>query len=93
MVEGADAFLEFLIPTLGDAVTVHQGHMPEIEITSETTARGIWALEDSIWWTVNEMHGYGHYHETYEKVDGSWKIKSSRLTRLKVDFASRASGA
>jgi hypothetical protein len=26
--------------------TVHHGHMPEIEINSRTTARGIWAMED-----------------------------------------------
>ena len=32
-----------------------------------------------------EFQAYGHYHETYEKVDGAWKIKSSRLTRLRVD--------
>ena len=22
--------------------------------------------------------GYGHYHETYEKIDGRWRIKTSR---------------
>jgi uncharacterized protein (TIGR02246 family) len=87
VIEGADAFLEFLVPTLGNAVTVHQGHMPEIELTSETTARGVWALQDTIWWPdSNVMYGYGHYHETYEKAEGAWKIKSSRLTRLKTDF-------
>jgi hypothetical protein len=32
------------------------------------------------------MRGYGHYHETYEKVDGHWRIKSSTLTRLHTDF-------
>jgi hypothetical protein len=32
------------------------------------------------------MHGYGHYHETYEKVDGRWRIKSSKLTRLREDI-------
>jgi hypothetical protein len=31
------------------------------------------------------MHGYGHYHETYEKVDGRWRIKTITLTRLRVD--------
>ena len=33
------------------------------------------------------LDGYGHYHETYEKDAGRWRIKSSRLTRLYTDFA------
>ena len=28
--------------------TVHHGHMPDIEITSPTTAKGIWAMEDKL---------------------------------------------
>jgi hypothetical protein len=74
-------------------VTVHHGHMPEIEITSPTTATGIWAMEDELWWPegspIRHMHGYGHYHETYEKVGGSWKIKTLTLTRLRVDTEMR----
>ena len=70
-----------------DAVTVHQGHMPEIDLTSETTATGIWALNDIIIWSSGmRLDGYGHYHETYEKSDGEWRIKSSKLTRLHTDF-------
>ncbi len=69
--------------------TVHHAHMPEIEITSPTTAKGIWAMEDLLWWqngAVEEhLHGWGHYHETYEKIDGAWFIKSRVLTRLRVD--------
>jgi uncharacterized protein (TIGR02246 family) len=87
-VTGADEFLTFLEPTLRECVTVHQGHMPEIEITSPTTAQGIWALQDLIRWPDGtEMVGYGHYHETYEKADGQWRIKSSKLTRLRTDFS------
>jgi uncharacterized protein (TIGR02246 family) len=85
VITGADAFLAFLEPTLAAAITVHQGHMPEIEVTSATTATGIWALEDLISWPDGgEMRGYGHYHEVYEKTDGAWKIKSLKLTRLRV---------
>ena len=32
------------------------------------------------------LRGYGHYHETYEKVDGQWRITSSKLTRLREDI-------
>jgi hypothetical protein len=30
------------------------------------------------------LDGSGHYHETYARVGGSWRIKTSRLTRLYV---------
>jgi len=87
VVRGADEFLAFLEPTLRDVVTVHHGHMPEITLTSPTTATGIWSMEDMLRWPDGtEMHGYGHYHETYEKNDGEWRIKTSTLTRLRVDF-------
>jgi uncharacterized protein (TIGR02246 family) len=87
VVAGADEFVAFLRKVIGDVVTVHHGHMPEIEITSPTTATGIWAMEDMVRLANDtEMHGYGHYHETYEKVDGQWRIKSLTLTRLRVDM-------
>jgi uncharacterized protein (TIGR02246 family) len=92
VVVGADAFLAFLQPTLQEAITVHQGHMPEIEITSPSTATGVWALQDTIVWPDGtRMQGYGHYHETYEQVAGEWRIKSSTLTRLHVDFTAPTS--
>jgi hypothetical protein len=61
--------------------------MPEIDLTSETTATGIWALNDIVIWpNGTRLDGYGHYHETYERGPDGWKIKSSTLTRLHVDF-------
>jgi uncharacterized protein (TIGR02246 family) len=87
IVAGADEFLAFLQPMLQEAVTVHHGHMPEIEISSSSTATGIWALQDTIVWPDGTcLQGYGHYHETYERVAGEWKIKTSTLTRLHVDI-------
>ena len=87
VVAGADAFMDFLQETLAEVVTVHHGHMPEIEVTSPTTATGVWAMEDRLRWPDgSELLGFGHYHEAYERVDGSWRIKSSRLTRLRMDF-------
>ena len=87
VVTGADDFLAFLQEALGGATTVHQGHMPEIDLTSDTTATGVWALNDIVIWPNGmRLDGYGHYHETYEKVDGEWKIASSKLTRLHTDF-------
>jgi ketosteroid isomerase-like protein len=83
---GANEFLSFLRTVIGNAITVHHGHTPEIELTSPTTATGVWALEDQLWWPeggpFTSMHGFGHYHETYEKTDAGWRIKSLRITRL-----------
>ena len=87
VVTGADAFMAFLRETLGDVVTVHHGHMPEIDLTSPTTATGTWALQDLLVWPNGmRLEGYGHYHETYEKTDDGWRIASSTLTRLHMDL-------
>jgi hypothetical protein len=80
----------FVQGAVGDVTTVHHGHTPEIEITSPTTATGIWAMEDKLRWPdgapMGSMHGYGHYRETYEKVSGQWRIKTLELNRLRIDF-------
>ncbi len=87
VVAGADDFISFLSGVIGDVVTVHHGHMPEIEVTSPTTASGIWAMEDMLRWPDGtELHGYGHYHETYEKHAGTRRITTTTLTRLRVDI-------
>jgi hypothetical protein len=66
--------------------SVHHGHMPEIVLTSPTTASGVWALEDQLWWPeggpLTHMHGFGHYHETYEKTADGRRIKTMTITRL-----------
>jgi hypothetical protein len=87
-IAGADVFMTFLRDVIGDVVTTHHGHMPEITITSPSTATGIWAMEDLLRWPDGtEMNGFGHYHETYALVDGEWRIKTLVLTRLRVDTA------
>lgn len=86
VIRGADEFVAFTRKSLRSQATVHQVHAPEIELTSATTARGIWALEDVVRFGPGvNLRGYGHYTETYEKVDGRWLITSSTLTRLRED--------
>lgn len=85
-------FVDGVARALRGARSVHHGHMPELSLTSSTTATGVWAMEDRIWWPpgspVRELHGWGHYHERYRRspdpavgVDG-WRIESMRLVRL-----------
>ncbi len=86
VIQGADDFVAFTRKSLRSQATVHQVHAPEIELTSPTTARGVWALEDVVRFGPGvNLRGYGHYTETYEKADGQWLITSSTLTRLRED--------
>jgi hypothetical protein len=87
---GADEFVAYTRRTLGKPtqVTVHHVHAPEITMTTGTTADGVWALHDIVrLLPAVSVHGYGHYHETYEKTDGQWRISSSKLTRLREDLS------
>lgn len=88
---GADAAVAFLSGALGAAVSIHQGFMPEIEVKADGAATGIWAMADIIrapeGAPYREIRGHGHYHETYRRIDGAWRIATLRLTRLAVDIA------
>lgn len=89
VIMGADEFVAFTRKNIGrrSQPTVHQVHAPEIVLTSATTARGVWALHDVVRLAPGvNLNGYGHYHETYEKRDGQWRITSSTLTRLREDI-------
>lgn len=93
---GPAAIAEFVTAALAGCVTVHHGHCPEIEIASDVAATGIWAMEDMLRWGEGSprpgetLHGYGHYFETYEKSGDRWRIKATRLHRLRVDGATPA---
>ena len=87
LIEGADEFVAFVRHALGTAVTVHQVQQPEIVLTSSTSATGVWAMLDVIRFKPGlTMHGFGHYYETYEKLDGTWRITTSKLTRLREEI-------
>jgi hypothetical protein len=89
LIAGADDFVAFTRKGIGRPAqaTAHQVHAPEIELTSATTARGVWALQDVVRFGPGvTLVGYGHYHETYENIGGQWLIKSSKLTRLREDI-------
>jgi len=70
---------------LATAPTVHHGHMPEIEFTSETRAQGIWAMFDYVELPEFTLRGHGHYREEYVKQGGRWRIRRMELTRLHCD--------
>lgn len=74
---------------LGDAPSAHQGFLPEIEVHGNR-ATAIWAMEDYVSFPPgssykNGFHGYGEYHDTYQRIDGRWYISSTVLSRFRVD--------
>ena len=85
------AIVEMASAGLKDCVSVHHGHCPEITVTSATTAEGVWAMEDTLRWnegaasSIRTLHGYGHYIESYRRIEGNWRIQSLKLTRHRVD--------
>jgi len=90
-VDGRDAIVASVSAVLHGVVTVHHGHMPEIEITGPETAHGIWAMCDYVEFPPSEhggrvgLQGYGHYQEDYVREDGHWRIQRSHLSRLRID--------
>lgn len=65
----------------------HMGNTGEIEITSDTTAKGVSSLYDRLLIPgVLAASGYGYYFDEYEKVDGKWRIKGTVLKRKRVVF-------
>ena len=86
---GREAIVRGVAAALEGAVTVHHGHMPEIEITGETTASGIWAMEDHVELPRLVLRGAGHYHDDYALEGGVWRIRKSRLVRLRRDVERR----
>jgi hypothetical protein len=81
---GRDAILAYVSEAFATNQTVHHGHMPEIELLSETEARGVWAMEDIVDDGDRVVHGYGHYHESYRKIGDGWRIASVHLTRIRL---------
>lgn len=84
---GLDEFVPVVLGGVEHAQTKHHVHTPEIDLTSDTTASAIWAMEDLLLFPDGgELFGAGHYHETYEKRDGDWVITSLHLTRTILRF-------
>ncbi len=85
LLQGRKAIMEFLKKNLArdSMISVHQGHNPEIEITSDTTARGVWVLNDRlIIQTIATLNGWRYYEDEYVKVNGEWKKKSTKITNI-----------
>jgi hypothetical protein len=94
---GREQIAERVSTSVGAGTALHHLFSYEIDIDSPTRARGVWAMEDWLDRTNNDsstgaagsfktMHGCGHYHVAYEKIDGAWFIADLKLHRVKLDF-------
>jgi hypothetical protein len=93
LIVGRENIAAYVSRQLDGIITVHHGHTPEIEFTSNTTANVIWAMEDFLWKKdpavqkpFSRLNGWGHYIETYRKVGDAWLIHTTTLTRLHMDM-------
>jgi len=93
---GRDAIVGWLRGAMDNQVmTMHQVHHPEIELTSPTTAKGTWYLEDRV---INDgpalpempahtvLFGTAYYADEYVKRDGQWLIAKTGYERVYVEM-------
>jgi len=90
---GRDQIMKFLVEAMSreSFLSSHRVHHPEIELTSGTTATGIWALEDMVIDLENDitLRGAAFYRDEYVKIDGKWKIRSTGYERTFEEVQSR----
>lgn len=91
VIGGKDA-AKVIAGAVGEIIAVHQGHDPQIEVLSHDHAKGRWTLYDRLEYADETMHGYGHYHEEYLRVEGRWRISALILTRLRVVWEANRAG-
>jgi len=93
IVVGRDEIVKYISSGLGPLISVHHGHMPEIDILSPTAASAIWPMTDLLYaypgGPFHTFRGYGHYHETYSHGGDRWRIATLKLRRLYVESTKR----
>lgn len=82
-----EQFLASVARHFVSGISVHHGHEPEIDVLDEENATGLWPMYDLVESPADSGYrnhtGWGHYAETYRRVDGRWLIARIKLTRLK----------
>ena len=85
---GAKTIRNFVEQLLTGVRSVHQGHIPEIDILSPVEATAIFPFEDMLDFpegvSPRHIHGYGHYHEKLRCIEGKWHISEFAIYRLRV---------
>ena len=93
--EGRDNIVEWIQGGMGSEgfLSSHRCHHPEIDLTSPTTATGVWALNDIV--IIEEfditIQGAAFYTDQYVKIDGEWLIAHTYYKRSFEEMLPRAS--
>jgi len=83
--EGREAVMRFLVDAMGapSFLSSHRVHHPEITLTGPDTARGIWALEDTVVDPERRfvLQGAAFYEDEYVRQGGRWLIRRTGYER------------
>jgi hypothetical protein len=87
---GGRAAADALAVRLANVSTVHHSHTPVIDFEGRNHAKGIWAMEDNLFWKRNGerhwLHGFGFYYESYvREADGEWRFSYRKLERTHAE--------
>ena len=79
--------VNIILGGLKDLITVHQGLCPEITVIDEHNATAVWSMHDKVFFKEPTgyrqiVEGYGYYYDSYQYENNSWKLSSTRVTRL-----------
>ncbi|MDR7134387.1 3-phenylpropionate/cinnamic acid dioxygenase small subunit [Lysobacter niastensis] len=97
--DSASTFVGAARQFLENAQSIHQVHNDELAILSPNEITAIWSMEDYIVFptaSANEpasVHGYGHYHETWLRTDGTWRIARLELRRTIFETTSKTAAS
>jgi hypothetical protein len=85
-IKGREAAMVSVLASIGQAVTAHQVHFPEITLNGDE-AVAIFPMQDRVIFAPDRpsITGYGHYHDRLVRRNGEWKIAALKLTRLHMD--------
>ena len=80
---------------------MHHAHTPEIDILDESSAQGLWYLEDFVISALPSdgasdgtvLDGTGIYLDVYRKSGGAWQIAETGCDRIFQDVQPRAAGS
>ncbi|WP_312285878.1 nuclear transport factor 2 family protein [Chryseobacterium gleum] len=101
VMSGRNEIADKISTSVGKAVAIHHLFSFEVDVQSETEATGVFSMEDQLIRPEDEvsiqlsesnvpafrtLHGYGHYHGDFVKIDDKWYISKLIQTRIKLDF-------
>lgn len=92
VIHGSAAFSPEGFAALGvtsEHSSAHHAYSFEVAFTGDATAQVTWAMTDRLFMPAggkySQLTGYGYYHDTFERTDGAWKLKTMRVSRLRVE--------